>query len=142
MTAISDPLFSEEGGKAKTANYSEFMRKKVELEPKGIRINRCPFGCTVDQLDDHGYCDHLVGFTHEALGAKPGGKMEVCLPPDPGDRRARRRVCGDTIERIKAGDVLDRITNNYRVYREGGISELMEERATRPDPKTLALQPA
>lgn len=33
------------------------------------RPNLCPFGCADTQLDDHGYCHHLVGFTD---GTKDG----------------------------------------------------------------------
>jgi hypothetical protein len=25
-------------------------------------VNYCPFGCEKEDLDDHGYCEHLIGF--------------------------------------------------------------------------------
>jgi hypothetical protein len=27
--------------------------------------NHCPFGCRDDQLDAHGYCRHLIGWTED-----------------------------------------------------------------------------
>ncbi len=27
--------------------------------------NHCPFGCTKGELDEYGYCSHLVGFTND-----------------------------------------------------------------------------
>jgi hypothetical protein len=146
-TDVKDPLLSEEGGKAKQANYSDFMRRKVELEPKGKKVNACPFGCLTEELDDRGYCHHLVGFSNEDLGvspvhpqATPRTVMEVLLPPDEDDRLRRRKVLGEVRVPVKRSDVLVRVTNNYRVYREGGIDEVMLERET--DPATSDKKPA
>ena len=132
MQDVKDPLISEDGVKAKTANYSEFMAKKVKLAAKGINPNACPFGCESHELDARGYCHHLVGFTHEDEPLRKKA-FEVLMTPDPDDRLRRRSVDGSRIEKIQRTDVLVRITNNYRVYRPTGIESLLEDRATRPD---------
>lgn len=44
-----------------------------EVEPENVAeaiaaagmVNYCPCGCTLEDLDEHGYCDHLVGFTND-----------------------------------------------------------------------------
>jgi hypothetical protein len=28
--------------------------------------NHCPFGCTMADLDEYGYCDHLIGFANKS----------------------------------------------------------------------------
>ncbi len=35
--------------------------------------NHCPFGCDLADLDENGYCEHLVGFTNTP---KVGGRIE------------------------------------------------------------------
>lgn len=35
--------------------------------------NYCPFGCRLEDLDENGYCEHLVGFTNQP---RIGGKIE------------------------------------------------------------------
>jgi hypothetical protein len=129
MAEVTDPLLSEGGVKAKQANYSDLMKRRVELEPRGVKVNACPFGCETHDLDDNGLCQHVVGYTNETLGMT---RMEVCLPANPADRRRRRSVSGAMIEKVKPTDVKVRITTDYRVYRAGGIDELMMERETAP----------
>jgi hypothetical protein len=50
----------------------DYLQKQEKLSPLmkakqksavGIKVNACPFGCENDDLDDNGYCRHLVGFT-------------------------------------------------------------------------------
>jgi hypothetical protein len=74
----------------------------------GEKVNFCPFGCATDELDEHGYCKHLVGFTAD-------GKT---LEPMAADERGRRRVDGGRREPVLKGDVLERITTCSRVYRD------------------------
>lgn len=48
-------------------------------------VNACPFGCLDEQLDEHGYCCHLVGFTNDKKKMEPmvldhRGKRVVQVP--------------------------------------------------------------
>lgn len=97
----------------------------------GQKVNACPFGCTVAQLDEVGFCKHVVGIT------LPGDQTRF----EPMIRRRGRRVVqvdreriptGDMngdgepefewgpprYEKVQPGDVLVRITSSARVYRE------------------------
>ena len=107
----------------KSANYSDLMKKRVELGPRGVKVNVCPFGCETDRLDDLGFCDHLVGFTNENLGM---GRFELMLPPAEGDRHKRRRVDGRIVLPVLKDDVLVRVTSDHRVYRRGGVQAALE----------------
>lgn len=49
----------------------EEIRKNI-----GAVKNHCPFGCPNESLDEHGYCEHLVGFTN---GSKVGDPVENIL---------------------------------------------------------------
>ncbi len=95
---------------------------------KGEKINFCPFGCEDGDLDDNGYCRHLIGFTND-------GKLY-----EPMVRRKGQRVVQVEREMSEAGldeegnmqytqgpprllpvvkgDKLERITTSSRVYRD------------------------
>ncbi len=51
------------------ADLKEEIRKNI-----GNVKNYCPFDCPVEKLDEHGYCEHLVGFTN---GCKIGDPVDV-----------------------------------------------------------------
>jgi hypothetical protein len=51
------------------ADLKEEVRKNI-----GAVKNHCPFGCPDSEMDEHGYCKHLVGFTN---GSKVGDPLEV-----------------------------------------------------------------
>jgi hypothetical protein len=57
-------------------HLSPLMRARAKSGAK--TVNACPFGCGTKDLDEHGYCYHLVGFT------VPGNDkvMEVFEPGD------------------------------------------------------------
>lgn len=38
--------------------------------------NHCPFGCMEGDLDSHGYCDHLIGFTNDGMTFEPLGMQK------------------------------------------------------------------
>ena len=104
--------------KPKHTNHSDLM-KAISRKEDGDVINRCPFGCEDEQLDEHGYCDHLLGFTvpgddtiYEPLeklfyeGGEPRGWLVR------GAKADRKKV--------PAGAKLDLITVNSRVYHKAG----------------------
>ena len=91
----------------------------------GEKVNFCPFGCRDEDLDDHGYCDHLVGFTTD-------GKM---LEPMSVGPYGYKVVDGKHPEPVLSTDKLERITTSYRVYRDTPKDEITDdelEEATRP----------
>lgn len=65
----------------------EFPRRRVQCH--------CPFGCTLEKVDDNGYCEHLVGFTNSprAGGTPRVGALvdEIVLDEQMGVRRVNGR---------------------------------------------------
>jgi hypothetical protein len=78
----------EYGPQQRRANLSELMAAQMRAS-KGEKVNFCMFGCDDSDLDDNGYCRHVVGFT------KDGKVMEPFLPPD---GSGRRKVLGSRPE--------------------------------------------
>lgn len=95
----------------RNAHLSPLMAAKAK-QSEGQKVNFCPFGCTVEDLDDHGYCEHLVGFTTD----------EQTLEPLITDEKGRKRTLGakEFVRPVKPSDKLVRITTSFRVYREIG----------------------
>jgi hypothetical protein len=94
------------GGKAP---LSELMVAKSRAA-LGEKVNFCPFNCGLEDLDDLGYCEHLIGFTTD-------GKT---LEPMVADSRGRKKVLGgkEHEQKVRPTDKLIRITVSSRVYRE------------------------
>jgi hypothetical protein len=108
----SDPLAAH-GPKPKSANASPLMKAQARAKA-GTVVNACPFGCDVGDLDEHGYCRHLVGFT------PPGRKdvFEFMPPAEAGTGILRRAVDGNDVRQVRGSDKLVRITTSHRVYRD------------------------
>lgn len=112
----NDPL-QVHGAQPKGANHSPLMLAKTAANRTGKVANACPFGCAGHELDDFGYCYHLVGFTRPL----PEGKRPTHYEPmevDPTDRMGRKKVDGRQHLALKRGDKLVRTTNSFRVYRD------------------------
>jgi hypothetical protein len=98
------------------------FKKAIDANPKGTVINVCPFGCGDSDLDDHGYCKHLVGFTNAQLPegdvkkVTDEGVVEV-LEEQP-NRAIATKAVGRKRLPLKPGDKLVRITQSSRVYRQ------------------------
>lgn len=63
--------------------------------------NHCPFGCTEADLDSHGYCDHLIGFTNDGITFEPLGNQKKWNREDKewqetGHRIVARKGYGDS----------------------------------------------
>ena len=91
-------------------------------KPAKAPDNHCPFGCRTPELDEHGYCRHLIGFT------LPGNEkfMEPRVPrfnlQDP------PQVVGYFVDGKQKGPVpknaqLERLTVCSRVYHKNGIPD-------------------
>lgn len=94
----------------------------------GKKVNACPFGCKDQQLDQHGYCRHLVGFTdgesdqyYFPMKMGPGGRR-IVLPRTEVDEdlscEGEEPVLKPVREPVKPGDLLVKITSCSRVYRD------------------------
>lgn len=116
---------------------------KAQSRAKG-KVNACPFGCTLPQLDDNGYCRHLIGFTSDLktyeplvretkINAATGEKFftgrrivrpatkeveEVIEHDEETGKPIMGKVRVPVLSPILAGDKLVRITMCYRVYRD------------------------
>jgi hypothetical protein len=82
LPPVSDDVASLEALVAE----SRARRNQIHPEAKGALArspgNHCPFGCTGTDLDENGYCHHLVGY------AVPGARtMEEQVPDISYDRR-------------------------------------------------------
>jgi hypothetical protein len=96
--------------------------------------NLCPYGCPDEDLNEHGYCYHLIGFANcDQMGGKPkvGARVErmtvvkgknqdyvqVHVPfkkVQVGPGKIKRVYDYD---RIQKSDILHQISTSYRVYR-------------------------
>lgn len=118
-----DPL-AMHGPKPKTSNASPLMQAQRRATA-GRVVNACPFGCDDGDLDEHGYCRHLVGFT-------PPGRRDVyehMPPPEEGAGVLRRAVDGNDVRKVQPSDKLVRITTSCRVYRDVDLEREREELA-------------
>lgn len=118
---VNDKIVNR-GGKAVNPNLSPLMVAKG-LQETGEKANFCPFGCSDDELDDHGYCYHLVGFTNDGKKYEPmvcgsDGNLVVQVPFKTqrlGPRKIKKIYEYGKVEKT---DVLRRITTSARVYRD------------------------
>lgn len=109
-----DLRLTEGRPKPKNANHSPLMQA-LQKASLGEKVNVCPYGCTEEDLDDRGLCDHLVGYTTDGKTMEPlvavRGRKTVQVPDGP-DGKPRRVP-------IPAGAHLERITTSARVYHRG-----------------------
>lgn len=95
------------GPQQRQARHSKLLRAKKKATANNQVVNTCPFGCRDHQIDQNGYCYHLIGTsddkrTYEPMVLKNGARWT--------DGRKR--------EKIQDGDHVVRISNNFRVYRD------------------------
>lgn len=100
------------GPQQRQANHSKLMRAKARAVRNNQVVNACPFGCSDENLDQNGYCYHLVGFSADQKTMEP-----MVL------ENGFRVVRGKQRQPLKKGDKLVKITTNYRVYRDVECSE-------------------
>lgn len=104
---------------------------KNRVRPKGGPPNLCPFGCTDRELDQHGYCRHLYGFTEDGhtvevmeVRADDGGYEKPVLNAEgrvvqPGGFVPKLRTGKVRGEVLETDVVVERNTPTSRVYRPG-----------------------
>ncbi len=120
----------EERLKKSKEHLSPLMRAKQQAQ-NGEKVNACPFGCTIEDLDDQGYCRHLVGFTipgnrklYEPLVMKRGRRVVQVAR----DKMKMGELAEDgqedwvwgppQYEQVQKTDTLIDITCSARVYRD------------------------
>lgn len=117
---MADPRTT--GPQMRSANYSPLMRA-LSRKSLGEIVNFCPFGCSNDNLDELGFCGHLVGFYN-------GG--QTYEPRIPQKTKAGRvmRIITDGSKRcpMKQGYRLVKITTTARVYSPTAIPDLVVRR--------------
>jgi len=120
------------GSKMSPLMYAK-SRKKA-----GNKVNACPFNCVDRQLDQNGYCRHLVGFTvpgddkyYYPMTMGPGGRRVVksrMVVDEELSCDGEEPVLKAVAEPIKEGDLLVLITNCHRVYRDVPVTKKDEKK--------------
>jgi len=120
------------------SKLTPLMKAKTEAIT-GQKVNFCPYGCEDGDLDEHGYCRHLVGFTNDGKLFEPmyrteGGRRVVrceMQPKHPGDRGPDVEMV-PVLKPVLKTDKLVQITVSYRVYRNvDAVAEESPENETK-----------
>jgi len=107
---------------------SPLMRAKA-ASLDGQAVNFCPFGCTAEKLDEHGYCNHLIGFSNDKVTYEPmvrhraNGRRVVQVRTKPvgqeyDDLGNVHAVVKPVNEECLPTDKFVQITTSWRVYRK------------------------
>ncbi len=117
---MADPRLTDMMDRQKQDKRSDLMKAKA-LAPLGGVVNFCPFGCEDRDLDDHGYCRHLVGFTNDkSKGYEPmvwdamrqARVVRVRMEPGADGKQT------PMLEPCQKGDQFVQISISSRVYRK------------------------
>jgi hypothetical protein len=124
-------------GSSRIAPLSPLMQAKSRTDLAGT-VNFCPFKCEDEDLDESGYCRHLVGFTNGQTTKEGTALFErmiikrdrrqvmvrrekLALPPDPEDTDPLKnnwKWGKPILEEVLPTDILERVTTCSRVYRD------------------------
>lgn len=105
-------------------HLSDLMRRHAENTTGGV-VNACPYGCEDEELDENGYCPHLIGFAtpNDKLHEKKPSMYEPLVQN--GEHKIvvgfKRDAAGKRVPNLfplLKGDKIVRITTSYRVYRD------------------------
>jgi hypothetical protein len=121
---------------------SPLMKAKAKAKI-GQVINVCPYGCKGRQLDENGYCRHLVGFTrdketYEPMVMRKGrrrievpmrGTGEFQLGEDKEGNPIEEEIMEPDLPRMQPGDKICRVSDCYRVYRDVPLPQRPEQPA-------------
>lgn len=129
---MADPRLEDMMQRQKKDKRSELLRAQ-SMSTTGAVVNFCPFGCPDEDLDQHGYCKHLVGFTNDRKtyepmvwdGLRQARVVRVKMTQDKDGKPVPQ------LEPCQKGDKFVSISISSRVYRN---IEAMPE----PEVKALA----
>ena len=131
--------------RAKQGHLSPLMKAK-NRSMKGQVVAACPYGCTVEKMDEHGYCKHLVGFTSDCNKYEPmkrvnGKRVVQCkmVPLEGQTSEEGEPLMVPQLEDVRPTDKLVRISVSYRVYRDvdgAGQRQIEAEERKRKDEET------
>ncbi len=113
---------------------SEYEKRLAEADDQANLVFACPYGCAAGQVDDHGLCDHMIGFTNARLldgevKNPPEGAVVEVLETD--RDLLQRRKFSKRKDVLKPGDYLVRVNGTTRrVYRQ---PEVKDEKAASRD---------
>jgi hypothetical protein len=109
------------------ANLSPLMHR-LTTRATGEVVNFCPFGCADDQLDENGYCGHLVGFYNGGQTFEPRVPQKVSAGN--GKLRTTGRIITDGTRRqpMQKGFLLVKGTTTARVYSPQPVKELVPQK--------------
>lgn len=96
------------GPQQRKARLSKLAASQKRARAYNQIVNVCPFGCADNNVDENGYCYHLVGTSDDKKTYEP-----MVLDPVRNIRVTDRRR-----KKLKDGDKLIRCSNNFRVYRD------------------------
>jgi len=90
----------------------------------GEPVNECPFGCEDEDLDEQGFCYHLIGVSPDGKKLERNivgldGRVRTICPVK--KINGRNRFVPETIDREKLKRkkiILKRITTSFRVYED------------------------
>lgn len=161
MSAIS---ITVNEGKPQADPRSEFLQKLYKAGGHAARgrVNACQFGCKEKDLDENGFCRHLVGFSPDGRNFEPMVKETrvdriTGLKVLTGRRITKPRmvqvdeiveydaergvgikmpVYKPEMEKVRKGDVLVRISSGYRVYRN--VDNLVMQPTQRIDAREMS----
>lgn len=98
----------------------------------GVNKNWCPFGCPDDELDEYGYCYHLIGFTNDKKRIElmkrlkktddkgkevDTGHVAIQVPYTTQRLGPKHIKKVYQYERARPGDQFVQISTSWRVYR-------------------------
>lgn len=114
---MADPRNETNPG-MRRANHSRLM-EALKNKGSGTVVNFCPFGCEDHQLDENGWCAHLIGFYNGGNTYEPRIRRKS-------DKRII--VSGKARLPMEKGFVLVRITTTARVYSPKAAEHLAVKR--------------
>lgn len=96
------------------SNHSPLLQRLMARQTGEI-INECPFGCTDEELDERGFCGHLIGFYNGGKTFEPRVRL----------KDGRIIVDGTKRQPMLRGYIRKKISTTARVYRKEPVKELI-----------------
>jgi hypothetical protein len=103
----------------------KILRDMQRAAADNRKLNLCPCGCPDTALNEHGYCEHLVGFTNDGRSYEPR-EFPAKDPKTPLESAILERVDGSKPLPVLPDDILVQITTTARVYRGAKVEQPVE----------------